>query len=73
MVMRKLLLNKARTETKKWIRSARVRSARMALDVRFGVCGFKSTGVNATLLLAADESSSETAAPESGAAPRVKE
>jgi hypothetical protein len=35
-------LNKARTETKNWVRSARLRSARMDPDVRLGVFSFKS-------------------------------
>jgi hypothetical protein len=36
-------LNKARTETKNWVRSARLRNARMDPDVRLGIFSFKST------------------------------
>jgi hypothetical protein len=35
--MRKLLLNKARTETKNWIASARLHTAPVQADVRLGV------------------------------------
>jgi hypothetical protein len=37
MVMKKLLLNKVKTETKNWVRSARLHSALMPPDVRLGV------------------------------------
>jgi hypothetical protein len=37
MVMQKLLLNKVKAETKNWVRRARLHSARMQADVRFGV------------------------------------
>jgi hypothetical protein len=36
-------LNKARTETKNRVRSARTRSARLDPDVRLGVFSFKSS------------------------------
>src|ERR1700751_131559 len=37
MVMKKLLLNKVKTETKKWVRGARLHGALMQPDVRLGV------------------------------------
>src|SRR6516162_3033718 len=46
---KKLLLNKVRTETKNWLRSAWSRSARMRTDVWCGLRSFKSMDVNAAL------------------------
>jgi hypothetical protein len=44
MVMKKLLLNKVKSETKNWVRSARLHSALVQPDVRLGVWNSRGAG-----------------------------